>query len=221
MLPITNNDILIDVINLNGNKKTIASIKQVVVKILLELGMTHSVVDDYVLEDSLRGVKEFNQWLDLYNSIPKDVLVKDYIELNKTKNEICKKYGITLFELNKYIVRYNLYKGLGNKGRTPPNRRDPNQEEATEIVNLYKKGLSLKAISKTTKYSKDALVRTLEISSVPLRLNIHNEKNINQFDVDGKYSIDGTEIKNHNYKSHGLLYCSKRTRLLIHCIGSK
>lgn len=192
---ITKDDIIIDEINQNSNRKQTLSIKIAVSKVLINLNVSPIRIDDYLSNNILKGEKEFNEWLDLFHSIPKDDLKYEYQELNKTKEEVSKNYGISIFQLNKYLIRYNLNKGGGNKGRKPPNRKDPSDEETKKILNLYKSGSSLKAITKSINYSKDAIIRTLEKLNVPLRTNIHNEKKVIKKDLNGQFIKQYNSVK--------------------------
>ena len=104
-------------------------------------------------------------------------------------------YGISLFQLNKYLIRYNLNKGAGNKGRQPPNKQNPSVEEIKQIVSLYKSGTSLKSITKSINYSKDTIVRALEKSNISLRTNIHNEKKVVQKNLNGEFIKQYNSVK--------------------------
>lgn len=86
--PITQDDILIDVISQNSPKQQALSIKKVVHKILNNLNFPLTIADEYLKSNVLNGEKEFNEWLDLFYSIPKDELEYQYVVLNKPKQEV-------------------------------------------------------------------------------------------------------------------------------------
>ena len=214
--PITEHDIIIDVINQNSNRKQIISIKTVVGKILTNLNYQKNLIEKYLYNTHLYGAKEYNDWLDLFYSIPQAELEYFYIKLNKTKKEVCSYYHISLWRLNKFLYRYNLAKGRGNKGRKAPNRKDLSKEEARTIINLYKSDTSLKKISKAfnNKYSKDAIVRTLKDYNIAIRTNLHNEKQVLQKDLHGQL------IKKYNsVKEASVATMILRPNISACCIG--
>jgi hypothetical protein len=184
---ITNNDIIIDKINQNSNRLQAQSLKSVVGQILESIGQSKKIIEEYLSNDFLAGEQDYNDWLDLFNSIPKDELEYNYIKLNKTKIEILALYDISIYRLNHLLIRYKLQKEIGNHGRKPPNRKDPSKEESKQIVSLYNSGASLKIISKSMNYSNGAIVRTLNSYNVSLRTNLHNEKEVIQKNLNGQF----------------------------------
>ena len=192
---ITDEDILIDVVNQNSYRKQSLSIKTVVGKILTNINHPQNLIEKYLSTDGLAGEKEYNEWMDLFFSIPKDELEYHYIKLNQTKNEILKHFDISVHRLNKLLIRHKLQKEPGNYGRKPPNRKDPSDDETKIIIRLYKSGISLKAITKATHYSKDAIVRTLKKFNLSLRTNLHNEKKVIQKSLNGQFIKQFNSVK--------------------------
>ena len=192
---ITDSDIIIDVINQNSNKKQILSIKKVVSKILIKINHPKTVIDEYLISDTLAGENEYNDWTDLFFNIPKEELEYNYNVLNKTKEEVSNEYDISVWQLNKFLTRYNLNKGGGNKGRKPSNRKDPTDDESNQIIELYKGGSSYKTITESTNYSKDAIIRTLNNFNISLRNNLHNSKKIMQKSLTGQFIKQYNSLK--------------------------